>query len=290
MKLVGEDALLLASTAAGLARRGWPAARTAALLAESLPESPARTQLAAAAAALERGDAVPGSPTDALAVLLARGETAGAEALAGIAHAHALELRARRMASAALAYPATTVGVAGLMILVGGYVQRSLTGFYVGWGVSPTGFGAFALAVLPWVGIGGWILLAGGVAALAGTAFGAGFRPGVRSLRLASRLRQVDAALAGGVPAAAAFPLALPGARGFDSLGLPERERWLVERLAARSGPGAAARALADELERDAREASRIAVLLFPFVGFFALLILFALTALAVLGPILAIT
>ena len=285
-----EDALLLAATAASLARRGWPAAKTAALLAESLPEGAPRTRLAAAAAALERGDAPGTSFTgDPLAALLARGETAGPDALAAIAHAHTLELRARRMAAASLAYPATTAAVAALMIGLGGRVQRTLSGFYTDWSVPPSGLGAMALAILPWVEIAGWILLVCAIAALVAMAFGAGFLPGVRSLRIASLLRQIDAALASGVAEPAAFSMVWPGARGFDSLPLRERERCLAQRLATRMGAGPAARALALELERDAREANRLAFLLFPFVGLFALLLLFGLTGLAILGPILSI-
>src|SRR5687768_6505541 len=47
-----EERMLLAATAASLAKRGWPAAKTAALLAEATPAGPRRAALEAAAAAL----------------------------------------------------------------------------------------------------------------------------------------------------------------------------------------------------------------------------------------------
>lgn len=288
-----EDTLLLAATAAALAKRGWPAAKTAALLAEALPHGPVRAELSTAAEVLARGERL-GSATQAGALsttaLLARGEEGGAESLAELAKSHALELRARRLAAAGVAYPATGLAFGVVLIALGGYVADVALSLYGDLGVPMSGAATVAHGLLSIAGVVGWILavvsLIGVIAALVGR----GFLPGVTSMRAAASLRRVAAALGSGIAEGEAFALAHPGASGFDSLPvLRARERALAKRLAAIHGVERAARSLAEELERDAREASRLWRLLLPYLGLAALVATLATMALSILSPILSI-
>lgn len=281
-----EDTLLLAATAAALARRGWPAAKTAGLLAEALPHGPERAQLAMAADALSRGESLPSKGELTTSALLARGEVAGAESLAELAHAHALELRAKRLAAAGIAYSAAGLAFGAMLVVLGDRVARTTAALYVDLGATSNA-AIMAQGILSIAKNIGWILAIVSAVGVVAAMFGRGFLPGVTSMRAASRLRRVAAALAGGVPERDAFALAHPGAEGFGTLDLKAREHALALRLAAIGGAESAARSLGEELERDAREASRLWRLVLPYAGVGAMLAVLAVLAISLLAPVL---